>query len=489
MPPLIAIIAADHAELEPLEPAIELLREVECPCEILVAPVWTRPAEIFTWAAQVDAQGIRVIIATAGRLPHLPGLLAAATRLPVLALPLALGNLAEGELVLAALATAPTAPVAAVEPGAADSAALLALRMLAMAEPAWRGALEHLQRRLEKGGEPVSRPARLAPATATPGRGHDDLPVNLGPTHPTSTKPVQPAAKITARETAADDEDGADAAAEAQHARYVDDEASQVEVRPIDFTQPLSGPVVGVGQAGKQHRADAALPLAGGTDASSVSLPARRLGRRRIDPDSPDVELIEETVDCLLEGGVIALPTDTVYGLAVDATNARALEALLALKHGAPQRGLSLLVDSPKLLAGIVCNLTIEVRHLMEAFWPGPLTILFQKRAGNFAHVNAGESIAVRMPDHSVPLAIMQALARPLAIASAGLGGAEPLTANAVADLHGDRLNILLDTGTLPEVAPSTVLDVTVEPYRVLREGGVTHAQLSAIVGDKLQLE
>jgi L-threonylcarbamoyladenylate synthase len=190
----------------------------------------------------------------------------------------------------------------------------------------------------------------------------------------------------------------------------------------------------------------------------------------------------------MLEGGLIALPTETVYGLAADATNPRAVERLFAVKGRERSKSITLLIDSPRLLAGIARNVTVEVRRLMEAFWPGPLTIVFQKRTGNFDHVSPGETIGVRLPDHSVPLALMQALARPLACTSANLADRPDATSSDQVDGYfGDRINLLLDSGQLPPAPPSTVLDVTGEPYRILREGPVTAEQIAAIVGDKIE--
>ncbi|MCL5269462.1 MAG: L-threonylcarbamoyladenylate synthase, partial [bacterium] len=217
---------------------------------------------------------------------------------------------------------------------------------------------------------------------------------------------------------------------------------------------------------------------------------ARVLGRRAIDPDAPDVGLIEDAVDCLLEGGIVALPTETVYGLAVDATNPVAVERLYALKERARAKAITIMVDSPRLLASIACNLTVESRRLMEAFWPGPLTIIFQKRPGTFTHVSANDTIGVRLPDHSIPLAIMQALARPLACTSANLSGRpEARTADEIAVDFGGAVNLILDAGALESSPPWAVGDVTGESYRVRRVGAIGYSQLAAIVGDKLEPE
>ena len=254
-------------------------------------------------------------------------------------------------------------------------------------------------------------------------------------------------------------------------------EDATAKVRPYHVNKPLDEP-----------RRDEATAETGAPAASKTG--ARVIGRRAINPEEIDVFLIEEAVDCLLEGGLIALPTETVYGLAADATNPAAIERLFQIKERAPGKAITLMVDSPKMLAGIARNLTVEARCLMEAFWPGPLTIVFQKRSGNFDHISTRETIGVRMPDHAVPLAIVQELARPLACTSANLSGRpEASSADELERTLGDQLNLILDAGELPERAPSTVIDLTAEPYQILRQGDIGIDQIATIIGDKLQRE
>jgi L-threonylcarbamoyladenylate synthase len=261
--------------------------------------------------------------------------------------------------------------------------------------------------------------------------------------------------------------------------RFADDEGEPVEVRPYAINKPLEAPSA---PESTEPEAPAISEASPATESG-----ARVIGRRTISPEEIDVFLIEEAVDCLLEGGVIAFPTETVYGLAADATNPAAVERLFQIKGRTRGKAITLMVDSPKMLAGIARNLTVEARRLMEAFRPGPLTIIFQKRGENFNHVSTRETIGVRMPDHSVPLAIIQELSRPLACTSANLSGQpEAASADEVELALGPQLNLILDAGRLPERAPSTVVDLTAEPYRILRQGDITADQLAALIGDKL---
>ncbi|MEN6625110.1 MAG: L-threonylcarbamoyladenylate synthase [Candidatus Sumerlaeia bacterium] len=459
----VGIVVAGTEELEPIQPARQALEKLGCHCEVLQAEPWRDPMGLLRWAEQAEMRGLRVLLVAAGRVPQLPALIAAATRLPVIAIPLAVGSLRDAELTQLALSTAPTAPVAAVEPGGAEIAALQALRILATGEDRWVNALERYARgpaEPEKGAAPRPKPTPPPPDEHFRAK-RKTYKIDLPPEKPAETE---------AEEWANQPEPSEDLF------EFVDDSGEKFEIRRPQFDKPLEGKVA----RNEPQPEPEAEPL--------PAKPPRKLGRRWIDPEAPEVEMIEDAVDCLLEGGVISLPTETVYGLAADATNPRAVERLFALKGRERSKSITLLIDSPRLLAGIARNVTVEVRRLMEAFWPGPLTIIFQKRAGNFDHVSPGETIGVRLPDHSVPLALMQALARPLACTSANLSELPDATnADQIIDYFGEKLNLVLDSGELPPAPPSTVLDVTKEPYRILRQGPVTAEQIAAIVGDKIE--
>lgn len=483
--PAIGIVLASQDEFDVLRPAFETLKDFECAREVFLASVWAAPERLLSWAERAESRGVRVIVATAGAEPQLPGFTAAATRLPVIALPLPQCGVASAPIFELALRTAPAAPVAAVAPGAAHEAMLLAIRILALADPALGKAIDAYRQSLtetlvaqhqalldESGEEPLA----AAPPPPPP------PPQELGPVKP--RKPAAPPAPLippvpardyfeipipASRYDVALDEPPAPVPTDADLESFFSEDDEPVEVRSANLDRPLAG--------------TPALPKS-----PFAGVPARLLGRRRIDPDTPDYQVIEEAIDCLLEGGVIAFPTETVYGLAADATNPAAVERLFDLKGRPRNKSITLMVDSPKLLGHIACNLTVEARRLMEAFWPGPLTIVFQKRGANFRHVSDKETIGVRLPDHSVPLSIMQALARPLACTSANLAGApECFTADEVERAFAGKLNLILDGGRLKDNPPSTVIDVASEPYRILRKGAVTREQIAAVVGDKLE--
>jgi len=182
-------------------------------------------------------------------------------------------------------------------------------------------------------------------------------------------------------------------------------------------------------------------------------------------------ETVERVVRALAAGEVVALPTDTVYGLAVDPNSAAAVERLQELKRRPDQVPVALLVASMEQTAELV-EVTSLFQRLARAHWPGKLTIVATKHPEVSVYVGSDQTLGVRMPDH----AFIHALAKqfgPIAATSANRHG-EPtlLTAQAVCDHFGDDVEIVVDGGVLSEVA-STVVDVTGPTLTVLRRGEV----------------
>ena len=180
-----------------------------------------------------------------------------------------------------------------------------------------------------------------------------------------------------------------------------------------------------------------------------------------------------------LRGGEsVGVPTDTVYGLAVDAADADAMQQLFELKERPADRSIAVLVADPAGAESLV-RLTAQARRLAEHFWPGPLTIVAPSLPDAPAHLGTGTTIGVRLPDDG----IMQAIAAPgpLAVTSANLhGGPTPSNAQGVAELF-PALRLVIDGGPRPG-ASSTVVDMTGDVPTVLREGPVSLDEILAAV-------
>jgi L-threonylcarbamoyladenylate synthase len=193
-----------------------------------------------------------------------------------------------------------------------------------------------------------------------------------------------------------------------------------------------------------------------------------------------------EAVAALRRGALVVYPTETLYGLGADATNEAALERLVELKVRPAGKPISVLVSSREMLDRIAARVTPLAERLMTRFWPGPLTLVVAARAGVSEILTAGSgSIGVRLSSHPVATALVAALGRPLTSPSANPAGAEPsITIGQARAYFGDRVALYLDGGRLQGGVGSTVVDVTGEQLRIVRQGTVSRAALRAVLSE-----
>ncbi|MHB8113764.1 MAG: L-threonylcarbamoyladenylate synthase [Bellilinea sp.] len=197
-----------------------------------------------------------------------------------------------------------------------------------------------------------------------------------------------------------------------------------------------------------------------------------------------DPQAIQAALQVLQNGGLVAFPTDTVYGLAADPFNPAAIERLYAAKERDMSKAIAVLVGAVEQLAQITPGLSTQAEALAARFWPGALTLVVSRRAELPAQLSALPTIGVRMPDHSFALNLLQA-SGPLATTSANRSGADnPLTAADVLNQLGERIELVLDGGTCPGGVPSTVVDCTIPDMRVLREGAISVEAIRAVLGN-----
>lgn len=196
---------------------------------------------------------------------------------------------------------------------------------------------------------------------------------------------------------------------------------------------------------------------------------------------------IIQAANLLRENEVVAFPTETVYGLGGNAKNEEAVAKIFAAKGRPSDNPLIIHISKLEQLTEFVDRIPEKAAILMEKFWPGPLTIIFQKKEGALSDkATAGLStIAVRMPEHPVALAIIDAAGLPIAAPSANRSGRpSPTTAHHVwEDLNG-RIAAIVDGGPTGIGVESTVLDCTLEIPQILRPGGVTKEQLVSVIGE-----
>ncbi len=196
-------------------------------------------------------------------------------------------------------------------------------------------------------------------------------------------------------------------------------------------------------------------------------------------------KLIEAAM-ILKMGGLVAFPTETVYGLGANALDAKAVRGIFKAKGRPSDNPLIVHIASAKELESLVKNVPVVARKFMRAFWPGPLTIVFEKTARVPSEVSAGlDSVAVRMPSHKIALALIVAARVPLAAPSANLSGSPSPTRadHVISDLDG-KVDMIIDGGKCAVGLESTVVDCTVSPPMLLRPGKVTLAQLRRVAGE-----
>ena len=201
-------------------------------------------------------------------------------------------------------------------------------------------------------------------------------------------------------------------------------------------------------------------------------------------------EAAEAAGEILQNGGIVAFPTDTVYGLGAIYSDAAAVQKIFAAKGRPENKPLSILVsdiDQVKLLAANVSEAAVK---LMKKYWPGALTLIFHKNeAANIPdEVTAGgQTIGVRMPDNELAVRIIAAAGAPLAAPSANLSGKRSASAGSevIEDLDY-RIDLIVDAGACPIGLSSTVIDITGENIKILREGVVTRSMIEETSGMKV---
>lgn len=190
----------------------------------------------------------------------------------------------------------------------------------------------------------------------------------------------------------------------------------------------------------------------------------------------------------LREGKLVAVPTETVYGLAADATQAKAVQANYEAKGRPETKPLNVLVDGMAMVETVCRDIPPAAYRLAEEFWPGPLTMILMGNDSLPDIVPAGgKTQGVRCPDHPDTLAVIRALGRPLACPSANLSGQKsPKCADDVLAQLDGRIDAVLDGGVCTVGVESTILDLTAEPYRILRQGGLSRERIEGALGQKL---
>jgi L-threonylcarbamoyladenylate synthase len=196
----------------------------------------------------------------------------------------------------------------------------------------------------------------------------------------------------------------------------------------------------------------------------------------KIDPVQPEAEIIAEAAAVIKQGGVIAFPTRCLYGLGADALNPDAVERMIQIKQRPEDKPILVLIDTRNRLESLVTHIPPAADAIMEAFWPGRVTLVFEARNMLAVQLTAQTGkIGVRLPGHPAASALVKHVKGPVTGTSANLSGrAGCHRARDLEPQIAGQLDLILDAGTLMAGVGSTVVDVTVDPPRILREGQVT---------------
>jgi L-threonylcarbamoyladenylate synthase len=210
------------------------------------------------------------------------------------------------------------------------------------------------------------------------------------------------------------------------------------------------------------------------------------MGRIRQWREDQGEAVLKEAVSLLLSGGILAVPTETFYALAVNPFREDTLERLFALKARSPLKPVLLLVSGRDMLSQVARKIPELAGRLINRFWPGPLTLILPARAGLPGLLTGGtDTIGVRQPRQDVTLRLVTALGFPVTGTSANRTGRPPLTrADDVAAEFGEGVDLILDAGPCPGGLPSTIVDVSGAPPRLVRSGAVSESQLTEIIPD-----
>lgn len=200
----------------------------------------------------------------------------------------------------------------------------------------------------------------------------------------------------------------------------------------------------------------------------------------------PEFDRIAEAALLIQQGELVAMPTETVYGLAGDALNPAAVQAIFHTKGRPSSDPLIVHIADIAQLTQIAHNIPAQFYLLADTFWPGPLTVILPKSPQLDPLITAGQgTVAVRMPNHAVAQALIRQSGRPLVAPSANLFShpSPTMATHVFDDLHG-RIPLILDAGSCQIGVESTIIDITQTPPVILRHGGIPAEQLTTVLGD-----
>ncbi|MCE5200517.1 MAG: L-threonylcarbamoyladenylate synthase [Armatimonadota bacterium] len=206
----------------------------------------------------------------------------------------------------------------------------------------------------------------------------------------------------------------------------------------------------------------------------------------KVDTVNPELGAIKTAADAIRRGELVIFPTETVYGLAADALNESAVRRVFEAKDRFEGHPLPVQVAGVEQLHTVAASIPESARLLAERYWPGPLTLVLPKTDEISDLVSGGrDTVGVRVPDHPVALALLRELNSPIVASSANISGKDAATdATAAARELEKWVSVTLDAGESKIGVASTVIDVSVTPHVILRQGAISRAEIVEMIGD-----
>lgn len=193
-------------------------------------------------------------------------------------------------------------------------------------------------------------------------------------------------------------------------------------------------------------------------------------------------QVLHYTADMLKKGGIIAYPTETFYGLGAKFDMEDSLKKLYDIKQRPEEKAMPLIIGNKELLTVITASMNKTAVSLMDRFWPGPLTLIFLAKENLSEYITAGtHKVAVRIPGESFALYLAITASFPITATSANLSGTSPAQdAETVIRYFGDKIDLIIDGGATSGGLPSTIVDVTGDEIKLLREGMIKKGLLTS---------
>jgi L-threonylcarbamoyladenylate synthase len=205
----------------------------------------------------------------------------------------------------------------------------------------------------------------------------------------------------------------------------------------------------------------------------------------KVDPQNIDLEKIRAAAGVIKKGGIVGFPTETVYGLAADYSNKEAIDKIFSIKRRPQDKPLTVQIENISSLGILTSDIPVFAYQLMSTFWPGPLTMVFNAVDDLPAHLRSFQSkptVGVRIPDNKIAKSLIQESQTPIVAPSANISGqAEAKTAQEVLDVFDGLIEMVIDGGGSELGVASTVLDLSVTPYKILREGAISIKDIESV--------